>query len=85
VLPDIYLAAAKMIVPPLKYFTELAARKYICQIFSLMTHIYQHGTTIENWQTLQAKINQHPNAVSTSPYIQEQSLKCQLLSTWKFF
>jgi ABC-type lipoprotein release transport system permease subunit len=32
-----------------------------------------YGTTIENWQTLQAKINQHPNVVSTSPYIQKSA------------
>jgi hypothetical protein len=29
-------------IETIQYFTELAARKYICQIFSLMTHIYQH-------------------------------------------
>jgi hypothetical protein len=33
------LAAAEMIVPPLKYFTELAARKYICQIFCYLIFI----------------------------------------------
>jgi lipoprotein-releasing system permease protein len=45
-------------------------------VLGAISHAYitGYGTTIENWQTLQAKINQHPNVVSTSPYIQKYAL-----------
>jgi lipoprotein-releasing system permease protein len=53
------------------------------RVLGAISHAYitGYGTTIENWQTLQAKINQHPRPLCNY----EQSLKCQLLSTWKFF
>ncbi|SHN89226.1 lipoprotein-releasing ABC transporter permease subunit [bacterium endosymbiont of Bathymodiolus sp. 5 South] len=46
------------------------------RVLGAISHAYitGYGDTIENWQTLQAKINQHPNVISTSPYIQKYAL-----------
>ncbi len=46
------------------------------RVLSAISHSYITGYSgaIENWQELQTKINQHPNVVSTSPYIQKYAL-----------
>lgn len=46
------------------------------RVLSTISHSYitSYNDTVENWQKLQAKINQHPNVMSTSPYIQKYAL-----------
>lgn len=46
------------------------------RVLSTISHSYitSYNDTVENWQKLQAKINQHPNVISTSPYIQKYAL-----------
>ncbi len=38
------------------------------------SHILAYDGKIENWQALQTKINQHPNVLNTSPYIEKYAL-----------
>lgn len=46
------------------------------RVLGAISHSYITGynNKIENWQALETKINQHPNVVSTSPYIQKYAL-----------
>ncbi len=46
------------------------------RVLGAISHSYitEYGGTVKNWQTLQAKIDQHPSVVSTSPYIQKYAL-----------
>lgn len=46
------------------------------RILGAISHSYitNGNNQVENWQKLQAKINQHPNIISTSPYIQKYAL-----------
>ncbi|SFV86822.1 Lipoprotein releasing system transmembrane protein LolE [hydrothermal vent metagenome] len=46
------------------------------RVLGAISHSYITGynDTVENWQDLQGKINQHPNVISTSPYIQKYAL-----------
>lgn len=46
------------------------------RVLSTISHSYitSYNDTVEDWQKLQAKINQHPNVISTSPYIQKYAL-----------
>lgn len=46
------------------------------RVLSTISHSYITGysDTVENWQTLQTKINQHPHVLNTSPYIQKYAL-----------
>ena len=37
-------------------------------------HVLAYDGEIKDWQALQAKINQHPNVLSTSPYIKKYAL-----------
>ncbi|SMN15917.1 Lipoprotein releasing system transmembrane protein LolE [uncultured Candidatus Thioglobus sp.] len=46
------------------------------RVLGAISHSYisEYGGKIEHWQELQVKINQHPNVVDTSPYIQKYAL-----------
>ncbi|SGZ82592.1 Lipoprotein releasing system transmembrane protein LolE [Bathymodiolus thermophilus thioautotrophic gill symbiont] len=46
------------------------------RVLGAISHSYisAYNGKIENWQTLQTKINQHPNVISTSPYIKKYAL-----------
>lgn len=46
------------------------------RVLGTISHSYITGYngTVENWQTLQTKINQHSNVLNTSPYIQKYAL-----------
>lgn len=46
------------------------------RVLGAISHSYITGydNTVENWQTLQTKINQHQNVISTAPYIQKYAL-----------
>lgn len=46
------------------------------RVLGAISHSYisEYGGKIENWQELQTKINQHPNVVDASPYIQKYAL-----------
>ncbi|ABL02561.1 lipoprotein releasing system, transmembrane protein, LolC/E family [Candidatus Ruthia magnifica str. Cm (Calyptogena magnifica)] len=46
------------------------------RVLNAISHSYitQYNNLINNWQDLQAKINQHPNIISTSPYIEKYAL-----------
>ncbi|RUA05089.1 MAG: lipoprotein-releasing ABC transporter permease subunit [Gammaproteobacteria bacterium] len=46
------------------------------RILGAISHSYitEYSGTVENWQALQIKINQHPNVISTSPYIEKYGL-----------
>ncbi len=46
------------------------------RVLNAISHSYitQYSGLVDNWQDLQTKINQHPNIVSTSPYIEKYAL-----------
>ena len=46
------------------------------RVLNAISHSYitQYNGLVDNWQDLQTKINQHPNIISTSPYIEKYAL-----------
>jgi lipoprotein-releasing system permease protein len=46
------------------------------RVLNAISHSYiaDYNQSIENWQDLQIKINQHPNVVNSSPYIEKYAL-----------
>ncbi len=46
------------------------------RVLNAISHSYitQYNGLVDHWQDLQTKINQHPNIISTSPYIEKYAL-----------
>lgn len=46
------------------------------RVLSAISHSYisEYDNSVSHWQELQTKINQHPNVVSSSPYIEKYAL-----------
>jgi len=46
------------------------------RVLSAISHSYisEHGGVLTNWQDLQIQINQHPDVISSSPYIEQYAL-----------
>ncbi|WXU00266.1 MAG: Lipoprotein-releasing system transmembrane protein LolE [Catillopecten margaritatus gill symbiont] len=46
------------------------------RVLGAISHSYitGYGGTVKDWQSLQEKINKHPNVINTSPYIQKYAL-----------